>query len=251
MFGKRDGQRTRWGALCGLLMYLPVVMGATSFVWAPDLSPANTSLVECSKIQIFVATSASNTAVAAAPFIMFAYEVAGLTTIQNLGSDPDNLFWTVDHPASAQIVLSMVDGKGNSGGTSGQVFTVFPGNSTDCHAPNEISSISVTTNTTKTLETCQVLPLTVGGGTPPYNISVVTLGSADGVSNITMPVGFDTTDWVNRANPGAKLLVSISDSKGIYAPSTNLLTTFGDSDFSCDRMLTTQRNSSSNSVTHL
>ncbi|KAF8519803.1 hypothetical protein BU17DRAFT_47484 [Hysterangium stoloniferum] len=117
------------------------------------------------------------------PYTMFAYENSSITTVQTLGSDPQNLLWTVDHPAG-----DMADANGNAGGVGPKLLTV-----------------TITTNTTDGLQTCSFLPLLIKGGTRPYTITVVPL-SLPAVTNVTLDPQFDTYNWLSRITPGQTLL---------------------------------------------
>ncbi|KAF8496351.1 hypothetical protein JB92DRAFT_2990455, partial [Gautieria morchelliformis] len=145
------------------------------------------------------------------PYTLIAYESAGIPTRQVVGSDPNNLFWTVDHAPQSQLAISMTDSAGNAGGVGEQVYTVVPSTSgTACHASSPVSPISMTTNTTKAITTCEVLPLKMSGGTKPYTVTVAFLG-APVVTNFTLGAAFDTYNWVNRASPNSQIIASVSD----------------------------------------
>ncbi|KAF8496353.1 hypothetical protein JB92DRAFT_2990520 [Gautieria morchelliformis] len=144
------------------------------------------------------------------PYTLFAYESGGIPTRQLVGSDPNNLFWTVDHASQSQLAISMADSAGNTGGVGQPVYTVVPSTSgTACHANSPISPISMTTNTTNAITTCEVLPLRMSGGTKPYTVTVAFLNSV--VTNFTLGAAFDTYNWVNRASPNSQIIASVSD----------------------------------------
>ncbi|KAF8496355.1 hypothetical protein JB92DRAFT_2746917 [Gautieria morchelliformis] len=144
------------------------------------------------------------------PYTLIAYESAGIPTRQVVGSDPNNLFWTVDHAPQSQLALSMADSAGNAGGVAEQLYTVVSSTSgTACHANNPTSPISITTNTTKAITTCEVLPLKMSGGTKPYTVTIAFLGSAV-VTNFTLGAAFDTYNWVNRASPNSQIIGTFS-----------------------------------------
>ncbi|KAF8586764.1 hypothetical protein K439DRAFT_917258 [Ramaria rubella] len=171
-----------------------------SFVWGFNTFNG-TSLPECAAAPIFLQTPGATQP----PYYFFAHEAAGITTVHSLGSDINNLTWTVDHAAGSQLVLSMADAAGNSGGVAPNLYTVTSSGSTSCHAQNPTSPVSITTNVTKSLQSCEILPIKVSGGTKPYTVTVTALASG-AVTNFTLSSQFDTYNWVNRASPNAQLL---------------------------------------------
>src|ERR1700737_1064140 len=65
--------------------------------------------------------------------------------------------------------------------------------------------LAITPNVTMNLATCEPWGLTVTGGNAPYNVTLVSIGSAV-VTNITLPQGFDVLTYINRANPNSQVL---------------------------------------------
>jgi len=119
------------------------------------------------------------------------------------------------------LVLSMADAAGNAGGVATDIYTVAgrrhpaPGSlssnamaastNTSCHSQNPTSAVSISTNTTTTLKSCDVLPMKITGGKRPYTITVATNGSST-VTNVTLGAAYDTYNWVSRAAPNSRLL---------------------------------------------
>ncbi|KAF8519801.1 hypothetical protein BU17DRAFT_65803 [Hysterangium stoloniferum] len=235
-FGERKKQPSAQNGNTGALVFVSNPRSTTPFCLGVLLIANN--LPECAQIRIFV--TAKGPVVPQPPYTMFAYEGSSITTVQTLGSDPQNLLWTVDHPAGeyhvnhaplsadvipgATLLLSMADANGNAGGVGPNLLTVTGTGNTTCHAQNPTSPVSVTTNTTRTLESCAFLPLLIKGGTRPYTITVVRLGQPV-VANVTLDPQFDTYNW-------GRLSYYIYRN-GVYAASTNLLTTLGTADLNC------------------
>ncbi|KAF8496354.1 hypothetical protein JB92DRAFT_2834618 [Gautieria morchelliformis] len=213
------------------------------------------SLPECGSLELFVDSIVDSTGMTTPvppPYILFAYESGGIPTRRLIGSDPNNVFWTVDHASQSQLVLSMTDLAGNLGGpirnlsgVGGQVYTVVPSTSgTACHANTPtISPISITTNATNAITTCEVLPLKMSGGTKPYTVTIASIDYPF-VTNFTLGAASDTYNWVNRAQPNSQIIASASDAQGIYAASTNLLSTSGSTDVTCPNQTSTELDSS-------
>jgi hypothetical protein len=75
------------------------------------------------------------------PYFLFAFELGGPTTMDEIGSSPGSVSWTVNHKSGtysvilfllkltpgisgSQVILEVADSQGNSGGSAPQIFTV-------------------------------------------------------------------------------------------------------------------------------
>lgn len=66
------------------------------------------------------------------------------------------------------------------------------------------------TNVTGRLRTCQPWELRIKGGVPPYNVTLAALGSPV-ITNVTVGLGDDIFTYINRADPGTKMIAVVSD----------------------------------------
>jgi len=205
-----------------------------SFVWGFG-GYSSSQFPECGRMHIKPGTMPSITAAVKPPYTMIAYEAGGMATAQTLGSDPANLWWTVDHKAGAQLALSMADAAGNSGGISPVIYTVFSNSSTNssCHSSQPESPLSLTTNMTNLLSTCDVLYLNVAGGKKPYTVTIASTVDAQ-VSNFTLGDAYDTYHYVSKNSPNSTLIATVSDAAGTYSLGTLLVNTTGSLDHSCN-----------------
>jgi hypothetical protein len=55
------------------------------------------------------------------------------------------------------------------------------------------------------LSTCQPWGLKVTGGIPPYNITLISVGSTV-VTNVSLLQGFDIFTYINKANPNGQIM---------------------------------------------
>ncbi|KAA1470780.1 hypothetical protein DENSPDRAFT_74095 [Dentipellis sp. KUC8613] len=156
---------------------------------------------------------------------MVAYELDGLTTVSPIDMDGDNFSWRVNHPTGSQLVLSLVDSEGNSGGVLPSVYGVSGGGSPSClsSVPSPSTRPVLSANVTKGLSTCQSLGLTMSGGVRPYTVSIAEVGSA--TSNFTLAPEDDSFSYINHAASSTALLVSMSDAAGNWAARTILVDT--------------------------
>lgn len=129
-------------------------------------------------------------------------------------------------------MLSVLDSQGNLGEIPPNLFSVTNGN-TACLPTPPNSNLILTTNVTGTLQTCQPWGLTIAGGTPPYTVSLASLGSVT-VTNATLSPDENLFTYINRANPNGQLLAAVSDAAGNWAAGTALVKTQGSSDITCD-----------------
>ncbi|KZT33466.1 hypothetical protein SISSUDRAFT_992993 [Sistotremastrum suecicum HHB10207 ss-3] len=121
------------------------------------------------------------------PFYIMAYEVSGIATCQEIGMDPDNLVWQVDHATGSQLLLEMVDANGVSGGVAPALYTI--------QGTADVTAIN----------SCDPLLLSFGGGTLPYSVTIVTsLGAA--ITNLTLGDEDNAYNWIDRADPDGILI---------------------------------------------
>ncbi|KAK7679063.1 hypothetical protein QCA50_018007 [Cerrena zonata] len=203
----------------------------------------------CSSVTMFVEALPSSQitdplAVTVPPYTMYAFESGGTPRTQNIGSDPHNLTWVVDHSPGTQLMLIVLDSVNNTGGLPSQFFDVIDG-STDCLPtnPNPTSAPSISSNVTNGLETCQLWGLRISNGIQPYTVVLSALG-ADVVTIIAMQLGNSVLTYPNRASPGTQLIASVYDSTGTWGMSTKPVFTFGSSNTTCPGLETSQSNSS-------
>jgi hypothetical protein len=174
---------------------------------------------------------------------MIAFAVGGTPVTTFIGTDENNLSWTVTEPVGSRLVLSVVDANGSAGGIPPQILTVIAGQSTQCvTAPLTTPPFTVTANVTSELTTCQPWGLTVKGGVPPYTVTLAELNEPV-VTNVTMPFGLDSFTFINRANPNGQLIAGISDFTGRWASGTPIVNTQGSADVSCVGLVSSSGNS--------
>jgi hypothetical protein len=167
------------------------------------------------------------------PYYMISFPIGGIPITTPIGSEPDNLSWTVTHPAGSQLLLSVVDSTGGAGGVPTQLLTVIEAMTTQCvSTPPEPTPFTVKANVTKTLETCEPWGITVTGGTPPYNITLAQTGSPV-VTNVSLPFGDNRFTFPNRALPGGSLIAAITDFEGRWASGTPAVTPIGSDNVEC------------------
>ncbi|TFY65594.1 hypothetical protein EVG20_g5495, partial [Dentipellis fragilis] len=184
------------------------------------------SFVPCGTVGITVESPASNlSSVGRPPYFMVAYELDGLTTVSPIDMEGGNLSWQVNYPTGSQLVLSLVDSEGNSGGVLPSVFSVSGGGSSSCLSSVRGSSARpvLAANVTKGISTCQSLGLTMSGGVRPYTVSIAEIGST--VSNFTLAQEDNYFTYINHAASSTALLVSMSDAAGNWAAQSILVDT--------------------------
>ncbi|PPQ70339.1 hypothetical protein CVT24_013000, partial [Panaeolus cyanescens] len=189
----------------------------------------STSLPTCQTLPIIaksfdVTTNATN---GTPPFYMISLEVKGTPQTTFIGEDGNNLSWTVTHapggPHSlersvpfaerafylgAQLILQVVDANGSAGGIPPRIFNVVAGQTTQCViTPRLNPSFTVSANVSSDgkLDNCQPWGLTIKGGVPPYNLTLVQPNSPI-TTNVTIPLGDDAFTYINRATPNSQLL---------------------------------------------
>ncbi|EGO23071.1 hypothetical protein SERLADRAFT_350011 [Serpula lacrymans var. lacrymans S7.9] len=167
------------------------------------------TLIECDVMNINISslTNVSAAAAGKAPYYLSAFESGGLVTTTELYMDSQWLRWQVNHKAGSELVLSMFDAEGNSGGVLDTIFTVAGMSNSSCLAPSPapLSPPTIVPNITDTLGTCQTWGLYVSGGSPPYTISMVVAGST-AITNYTVPQGVGLFSYINTSLPDKRVL---------------------------------------------
>jgi hypothetical protein len=170
-----------------------------------------------------------------------AFEPDGFTTTSFVGTDYSNLTWQVNHAAGKQLMLSMADSLGNSGGVGSQLhnelYTVVAGQDSSCLPPKPTTSLAIKANVTKDLATCDYWGLRVTGGSPPYNISLAAVGSPV-VTNVSLAEGIDVMTYIDRADPNGLLLAAVIDSTGQWGNTSSVVNTVGSANYSCPGLIT-------------
>ncbi|KDR84615.1 hypothetical protein GALMADRAFT_56300, partial [Galerina marginata CBS 339.88] len=180
------------------------------------------------------------------PYYMMAFAVDGTPVTTPIGTDENNLSWTVTHPTGSRLILTVVDANGSAGGTQLQILSVvgeFPapveiiksdatdqkaGPTTQCVTslltapPFTIKASSVKNG----LSTCKPWQLTMKGGVRPYTVTLSTLG-ATWTKNVTLPPDLDVLKFINRAPPNSHLFAAVSDCTGRWATGTPIIKTKG------------------------
>ncbi|KIM87767.1 hypothetical protein PILCRDRAFT_814482 [Piloderma croceum F 1598] len=206
-----------------------------TFQWtfADSSQQISTYLPQCQSLKLKVYSSTNDTnALGTPPYYLMAFEPGGFSTTSFVGTSPTNLSWQVNHAAGTQLLLSMADAKGGAGGMSTPLFTVEAAQDTSCLPPAPSTSLAITPNVTSNLSTCDPWGLTVTGGSAPYNVSLMSVGSTI-VTNISIPEGFDILTYINRANPNGEILAAVSDSTGIFGKTSPIVNTVGDANPTC------------------
>ncbi|KAJ7595329.1 hypothetical protein C8J56DRAFT_775704, partial [Mycena floridula] len=145
-------------------------------------------------------------AVPVPPYYMMAFEIGGIPTTTLLGSNVSNLKWTVDHAPGTNIILSMADAKGNSGGIPENSFAVISHSSTSCiKSSTSSSTFLMDVNVTDELSTCQPWGMRVAGGNAPYTVTILSEDSPV-LTNVSMDSGQDLYTYINRASPDDRIL---------------------------------------------
>lgn len=174
---------------------------------------------------------------------MIAFAIGGTPMTTLIGTDENDLSWTVTQPVGSQLILSVVDANGSAGGIPPNKMNVIAGQTTGCViAPLTSPPFTVTANVTKDLRTCRPWGLTVKGGAPPYMITLASPNSPI-VTNATLAYGDDAFTYINRADPGGELIAAISDLTGRWATGTPIVDTQGSSDTTCTGLVSSSGNS--------
>jgi len=120
----------------------------------------------------------------------------------------------VDHDfknsTGTQLLLSVVDSTGSSGGTHSPEMVVN-GPATDCLPKPTTSTFTMKTNVTKELTTCEPLGISISGGTAPYTVSLLA-ADAPSVTTATLKGDDNIYTYINRASPGGQIVAAVADS---------------------------------------
>lgn len=177
---------------------------------------------------------------------MIAWKPDGIPTVSSIGSDRNNLSWTVNQASGSTLLVTVTDSQGFSGGESPYLYTVSDGDSSCLPSPPSTNiTLAANLSTSDPLETCELLGLRVFGGQKPYTISIAAVNSPV-VTNVTLGGNDDVLTWPNRADPDGQVMASVSDANGVWGTSTGLFKTTGQAvtDQSCT--LSTQSGNSAN-----
>ncbi|KAF9476296.1 hypothetical protein BDN70DRAFT_952076 [Pholiota conissans] len=199
------------------------------FQWSFANDALSTSLPTCFPLQIIVTSfnTTTNDTIGTPPYYMTAFVVGGTPVTTFIGTDQNNLTWTVTEPVGSQLVLSVVDANGSAGGIPPNIYKVIEGTTTQCvTTPINTPPFTVTANVTSELQTCQPWGFKVKGGVPPYVITFAQPGSPV-VTNVSMLFGDDAFTFINRAGPNGQLIGAISDLTGRWATGTPIVNTKG------------------------
>ncbi|KAJ6467922.1 hypothetical protein C8R45DRAFT_876409 [Mycena sanguinolenta] len=189
----------------------------------------SSSLPSCHTFPISVKSLAGH---GVPPFYMMAFAVGGAPITTLIGTNPNNLTWTVEYPIGTQLLLAVVDSLGNSGGVDTPLYTVIEG-ATQCIPPAVARPpFTIMSNVTDTLTTCQPWGLAIQGGTPPYNVTLAALNASD-VTNATLGPNDITFTYINRAEANTQMIASVSDMTGRWATGSPLVRTEGSTNVDC------------------
>ncbi|KAF4583908.1 hypothetical protein EYR40_002406 [Pleurotus pulmonarius] len=201
-------------------------------------------LPSCQEMRIVVKSfNADNSTHGTPPYYMRSFEVGGLPMTTLIGTDENDLRWTVTHPLDKQLMLVVVDANGSSGGVPTRLFTVRAGQSITCIQSRDPPTFTVTSNITGDANTCDPWGLTIVGGVKPYNVTLAALSSPV-ITNVTMGGLDDRLTYINRADPNTILLavhllmkspseIGYFRSTGRYAFGTPTINTKGSTDVNC------------------
>ncbi|KAJ6589093.1 hypothetical protein B0H19DRAFT_1102891 [Mycena capillaripes] len=168
------------------------------------------------------------------PFYMMAFAIDGTPVVSLIGTDESNLAWTVNQPIGTQLLLTVADSQGSSGGVPPQLYTVVAGQTTQCVTPPDTKDppFTVTANVTDTLNTCEPWGIKIKGGVPPYNVTLAAVNSPV-VTNVTMTGADDRFTFIDRADPNSQLIAAVSDFNGRWAFGTPVVNTKGSTNVDC------------------
>ncbi|KZS94088.1 hypothetical protein SISNIDRAFT_453801 [Sistotremastrum niveocremeum HHB9708] len=212
---------------CGLIFLVVLsqlviqclAQASENFAWGFS-PPQMAQLTECDDFPVMI-VSHSDDFQPQPPFYIMAYEVSGIATCQEIGMDPDNLVWQVDHATGSQLLLEMVDANGVSGGVAPALYTIQDGSSSSCHSNVITSPVQISADVTA-INSCDPLLLSFGGGTLPYSVTIVTsLGAA--ITNLTLGDEDNAYNWIDRADPDGILIATVHDANGQYAVGTGVI----------------------------
>lgn len=91
------------------------------------------------------------------------------------------------------------------------MYTLGSGISTSCIPSNPTSSLTASIDgVSGTIQTCDILPIRIQGGTKPYTVTIAATNAATAV-NTTLDASNDYFEWINRSAPGQSMIAAISD----------------------------------------
>ncbi|KLO12101.1 hypothetical protein SCHPADRAFT_854361 [Schizopora paradoxa] len=219
-----------------------------AFQWKFNTNSFSTTLTECQSYPVLVQnrSNTNTSALGTPPYYMIAFKPSGIPTTSFIGSDPTNLTWTVNQAEGSNLLLSVVDAAGSSGGQPPNLFSVGAGSTTSCLPPPPSENITVVPNITKTVTTCQAMGFQIEGGKKPYNLTLVAPNSTV-LTNVTMGPTDDVFTYIDRADPNSGLMAAVVDANGVWANSSELFATTGPvvTDNSCVGLVSSSGNSSS------
>ncbi|RPD58310.1 hypothetical protein L227DRAFT_193574 [Lentinus tigrinus ALCF2SS1-6] len=214
------------------LLLLECRADGLGFFWGFPTNFVQTTLAECSSMKIrLIPLNSSTTSLGVPPYYMMAYAEGGTTIVSHIGDDPDQLSWQVQNPKGSNLILTVVDSANSTGGFNTNFFTVVDGD-TSCQPPAPTNPATVTPNVTTTIHTCEHWGLRVTGGVKPYQMSLVAL-SGQAVTNVTMGPDDEVFTFIDRANPGERLLAAVVDATGQWGISSMTVPSAGSKDTSC------------------
>lgn len=205
----------------------------SSFQWGFN-DWTSTTLPQCQPLALYV-NDAIGTVKAAPPYYLTVFEENGISTTSSVGSQIGSLSWTVNHLVGSRLVLTMFDSNGNSGGVLTEIYTVAgtkTGTNASCIPSAASPAISVTSNATSKINTCDLVQFSISGGKKPYTVSIAETNSEVPFNN-TMGSNDNTYSWVNNLTPGNQVIVSVFDFNGNYGQSSQLMALSGSSNTHC------------------
>ncbi|RDX44635.1 hypothetical protein OH76DRAFT_1307195, partial [Lentinus brumalis] len=207
-----------------------------AFNWGFPINFVQSSVAECEVMKIrLIPLNTSTTDLGVAPYYMMAYAERGSTTVSLIGNDPTQLTWQVQNPKGSNLLLIVIDSVGNTGGFATDFYNVVGTSSsgdTSCQPPAPKNPAIVTPNVTTTIHTCEPWGLRVTGGVKPYQISLAALGSPV-VTNVTMGPDDEVFTFIDRADPGQRLLAAVVDATGQWGISSVTVPSAGFTNTSC------------------
>ncbi|KAH7886630.1 hypothetical protein F5I97DRAFT_1021469 [Phlebopus sp. FC_14] len=199
-----------------LLRSCYALSGDAGFSWRfENRGLDGSTLMECETLAISISPSNGNSSnVGMGPYYLLAFEPSGTSTTTLLGHTPSSLRWQVTHSIGSQLLLSLVDSQGTSGGVHPMLFTV-KANTADreCLYVDPLSSPlsplkpEIVSSVIGQIPPCGAWDLSVFGGRAPYTISVVSLGSST-VYNFSLPLGQQSFTYNNRGGISGRMVGS-------------------------------------------
>jgi hypothetical protein len=162
------------------------------------------------------------------PYTVASFEIGGVPDYQwNVSTNATNIPWTVRHPSGSQVLITIIDGKGNNAGFVNPI-PVGNGLNSSClrPAPSNPPVLS-NQNATDSIATCDHFSVSVTGGTPPYGAFIVgTTGTIITQWNSTS-TATTTAVYQNFVSGGTQMIMAVQDSKGVFSSTTNLVAVKG------------------------